>query len=289
MPNSGNFFEKQRSASIQNKSRLCVGLDPDPNRLPKGVDLKDFLFSIVDATSDLVASYKPNAAFFEREGVAGYRLLQELIEIIPEHIPVILDAKRGDIGHTAAAYATAVFDVMKADAVTVNPYLGTDSLRPFLDHTEKGVFILCKTSNASAGEFQDLLVGDEKIPLYLRVAELANNWNEHSNVGLVVGATYPEEAARIRATAPDLEFLIPGVGAQAGDLAAVVDASIDRNGQGFVISSSRGILYAWETGEAGDPGYAPGGWQDAAREAANQARIEILNVVDSRGKTWGDA
>ena len=247
--------------------------------------MKDFLFSIVDATSDLVASYKPNVAFFEREGVAGYRLLQELIEIIPEHIPVILDAKRGDIGHTAAAYATAVFDVMKADAVTVNPYLGTDSLRPFLDHTEKGVFILCKTSNASAGEFQDLLVGDEKIPLYLRVAELANSWNEHSNVGLVVGATYPEEAARIRATAPDLEFLIPGVGAQAGDLAAVVDASIDRNGQGFVINSSRGILYAWETGEAGDPGCAPGGWQDAAREAANQARIEILNVVDSRAKT----
>jgi len=285
MSDSGNFFEKQWSASVQNKSRLCVGLDPDPNRLPDGVDLKDFLFSIVDATSDLVASYKPNAAFFEREGIAGYRLLQELIEIIPEHIPVILDAKRGDIGHTAAAYATAVFDVMKADAVTVNPYLGTDSLRPFLDRAEKGVFILCKTSNASAGEFQDLLVGDQQIPLYLRVAELANNWNEHSNVGLVVGATYPEEAARIRATAPDLDFLIPGVGAQAGDLAAVIDASIDRNGQGFVINSSRGILYAWETGEAGDPGCAPGGWQDAAREAANQARIEILNVVDSRAKT----
>lgn len=285
MSNSGNFFEKQRSASIQNKSRLCVGLDPDPSRLPEGVDLKDFLFSIVDATSDLVASYKPNAAFFEREGVAGYRLLQELIEIIPEHIPVILDAKRGDIGHTAAAYATAVFDVMKADAVTVNPYLGTDSLRPFLDRSEKGVFILCKTSNASAGEFQDLLVGDEKIPLYLRVAELANEWNEHSNVGLVVGATYPDEAARIRATAPNLEFLIPGVGAQAGDLAAVIDASIDGNDEGFVINSSRGILYAWETGEAGDPGCAPGGWQDAAREAANRARIEILNAVDSRAKT----
>ena len=282
MSSSGDFFEKQRAASIQNRSRLCVGLDPDPRRLPDGVDLRDFLFSIVDATSDLVASYKPNAAFFEREGVAGYKLLQDLIEIIPEHIPVILDAKRGDIGHTAAAYAEAVFDYMKADAITVNPYLGTDSIRPFLDRSEKGIFVLCKTSNASAGEFQDLLVGDENIPLYLRVAELANEWNEHSNVGLVVGATYPEEAARIRATAPDLQFLVPGVGAQAGDLAAVIDASIDGNGEGFVINSSRGVLYAWETGEAGDPGCAPGGWQDAAREAANHARIEILNAVDSR-------
>ena len=159
MSNPDNFFEKQRAASIQNRSRLCVGLDPDPRRLPDGVDLRDFLFSIVDATSDLVASYKPNAAFFEREGVVGYRLLQELIEIIPEHIPVILDAKRGDIGHTAAAYATAVFDVMKADAVTVNPYLGTDSVKPFLVRYVTVVIILCKPFNASDGALQNLLVG----------------------------------------------------------------------------------------------------------------------------------
>ena len=275
-----NFFEKYLLLAEKNNSRLCVGIDPDPSRIPPGVTMREFLLSVVESTSDLVCSYKPNIAFFEREGTEGIALLNKLITIIPREIPVVLDAKRGDIGHTGEAYATAIFDRMNADAVTVNPYLGKDSVSPFFNRPEKGVFVLCKTSNPGSSDFQDLLVGESNQPLFLHVARQAQGWNINGNIGLVVGATYPEEAALLRSEGVELPFLIPGVGAQSGDLEAVISSSSDRNGGGFIINSSRGILYAWEEGKAGDPGCAPGGWQDSIRQAAEQTRSDIMATLD---------
>jgi orotidine-5'-phosphate decarboxylase len=211
-----------------------------------------FCREIVEATSDLVCAYKPNLAFWLAEGSKGLASLQDLISSIPPHIPVILDAKSGDVGHTAEAYARAAFDMLGAHACTANAYLGGDSLRPFLERDGSLVFVLARTSNPSAPELQDLPVqpsgGEHSTVVFEQVAALAMNWHARwpGAVGLVVGATYPSELRRLRTLAPSLPFLIPGIGAQGGDLEPAVVHGPTAGGIGPVINSSRGILYAWQ-------------------------------------------
>lgn len=259
-----SFRAKYEAAAARNDSLLCVGLDPDPALMPSGAATLDFLRSIIEATADVVCCYKPNAAFFEADGAAGWETLQAVVDAVPDGIPVLLDAKRGDVGHTAEFYARAVFDTLGADAVTANPYLGVDALEPFLAHEDRHTFALCRTSNASAGELQDLELTDGR-PLYEHVAERANTWNSRGNVGLVVGATYPAEAARIREICPDLLFLLPGIGAQQGDIDAAVRAGIDARGGGILVNASRGVLYA---GRGTD-------FAQAARDEAMRLRAAI--------------
>jgi orotidine-5'-phosphate decarboxylase len=262
--------DKLATAQRTNNSWVCVGLDPVRERLPDVVLTADdplfaFGYRIVEATSDVACAYKPNLAFWLTEGPEGLRALQKLIAQIPDHIPVILDAKFNDIGHTAAAYARAAFQTLGADACTANPYLGLDGLRPFLQQADRGIFLLARTSNPSAPDLQDRSVGDH--PLYEEVARLAAQWDsDHPGIcGLVVGATYPEELARLRGIAPDLPFLIPGIGAQGGDVKAAVTHGPTRNGLGPVINSSRGIIYA-----SSDADFA-----EAARDAASDLRARI--------------
>jgi orotidine-5'-phosphate decarboxylase len=221
--------------------------------------------TIVENTADLVSAYKPNLAFWLAEGAAGVRALQQLIEEIPDDLPVILDAKFNDVGHTAQAYARAAFEKLGADAATLSPYLGLDTLRPFLDAAEHGVFLLARTSNPSAPQLQDLEV--EGHPLYQQIAHLAVLWDNElpGTCGLVVGATYPEELGMVREIAPRLPFLIPGIGAQGGDLWRAVEHGPTADGVGPVINSSRGITYASAGPDFGS----------AARKAALRLRDQI--------------
>ena len=273
---NGGFSARLEAAAGRNHSLLCVGLDRDPARIPAGVDSVAFLREIIDATSDLVCCYKPNSAFFEQDGAAGFSALKALIDAVPHDVPVLLDAKRGDIGHTAAAYARAVFEHFGADAVTVNPYLGADALEPFFAYEDRHSFVVCRTSNPSAVDVQDLPVGEGARPLYEHIAMLASGWNTRGNVGLVVGATYPDEAARIRELCPDMLMLMPGVGAQEGELEAAVHATVDASGGGVIVSASRAVLYA---GAGGDrEGYAP-----AARRAATALR-DSINAARGAGR-----
>lgn len=240
-----NFYAKLRAAIHRNNSLLCVGLDPLPARLPPQFLKEDdpvlaFNRHIIHATSDVVCAYKPNIAFYEALGVQGLETLRRTIESIPPHIPVILDAKRGDIGSTAEAYARAAFERLKADAVTVNPYLGRDSLSPFLRYRDKGVFILCHTSNPGAQDFQALLLGDK--PLYVKVAEWAVSLAPE--IGLVVGATYPQAIKAVREAAPDAWLLLPGVGAQGGDLRAALGAGLGKTEPRVIVNVSRSVIYA---------------------------------------------
>jgi orotidine-5'-phosphate decarboxylase len=237
-----NFTDKLLAASRRNKSLLCVGLDPDPELMPK-VGLLEFNKAIIDTTADLVCAYKPNLAFYEALGIGGLEVLQKTIEYIPDHIPIIGDGKRGDIGNTARAYAKALFVTFGFDAATVSPYLGLDSVEPFIEYNEKGIFILCRTSNPGAVDFQSLVDARGK-PLYEVVAQKAKEWNVHGNIGLVVGATYIEELKAIRQLCPEMPLLIPGIGAQGGDLASTVKYGIDAQGGNAIIAVSRQILYA---------------------------------------------
>ncbi len=270
-----NFLEKLLQASRQQNSLLCVGLDPEPARFPtvlRSMPVEEAVFrfcqAIINATAPYVCAYKPNIAFFEVLGPMGMQVFEEVLRIIPSHIPVIVDAKRGDIGTTAQKYAQAVFEVYGCDAVTINPYLGYDSVAPFLQYRDKGVFLLCRTSNPGARDFQDLLVLDENSqssPLYEIVARRISLWNEWGNCGLVVGATYPSELQTIRVLCPDMPILIPGVGAQGGDLEASVRVGVDVRGEGAIIAVSRSILYA-----SNDENYA-----DAAKEEARTLQRRI--------------
>ncbi|MCL0065898.1 orotidine-5'-phosphate decarboxylase, partial [Dehalococcoidia bacterium] len=241
-----NFIEKLLNASRKNKSLLCIGLDPDPQLMP-GVEVAEFNRQIIEATKDLVCAYKPNLAFYEALGIDGLIALEKTLRCIPGDIPVIADAKRGDISNTARKYAQALFEVYGFDAATVNPYLGHDSVEPFLDYTDRGIFILCSTSNAGAADFQQLrcrLEGEEEdIPLFELVAKKAAEWNVHRNIGLVVGATQPQSLRRIRELCPDMPLLIPGIGAQGGGLASTVQYGSDSNGEKAIINSSRQVLY----------------------------------------------
>ena len=267
-----NFVEKLTNATRKNKSLLCVGLDPDPERMPDKVDVFEFNKAIIDATADLVCAYKPNIAFYEALGNEGLDALKQTVKYIPGHIPVIVDAKRNDIGNTAKAYARAIFDYFNFDATTVNPYLGFDSLEPFIQYQDKGIFILCRTSNAGAVDFQSLHceTGEHSHrPLFELVALKANQWNTHGNIGLVVGATYPEELRLVRQSCPDMPLLIPGIGAQGGDLAATVSYGVNARGEGAIINSSRGIIYA-SRGED---------FAQAARQAALSLRKQINDCL----------
>jgi len=263
---TSSFLERLQTAARTNDSWLCVGLDPDPSLLPTGVSLEPFLAGILEATADLVCCYKPNVAFFEALGPAGERALRTLREAIPSSTPVLIDAKRGDTPQTMRAYARALFDDLQADAVTVNAYLGGDSLEPFLERGDRGVFVLCKTSNPGAGEIQDLVVdGHTPEPLFLRVARLATAWARQATLGLVVGATYPADVAAVRGIAPTAPILLPGVGAQAGDLERSVQAGMDASGGGAIVNASRSILYASRAAD----------WQTAARNEAERLRAAI--------------
>jgi orotidine-5'-phosphate decarboxylase len=235
---------------------VCVGLDPEYDRLPESLkvsrSIEDTLFvfahDIIDATHDLVCAYKPNSAFYEALGNQGLQALTRTVRYLKEcypHIPIILDAKRADIGNTNLGYVTAAFDLLGVDAITVHPYLGKEALLPFLARKDKGILVLAKTSNPGSGEFQDLLVGEAREPLYQVVARsVAENWNTNRNCGLVVGATYPHELQRVRQIVGDMPLLIPGIGAQGGDVAATVKAGRDSRGWGMIINSSRSIIYA---------------------------------------------
>jgi orotidine-5'-phosphate decarboxylase len=244
-----SLTERLLEQSRRCNSLLCVGLDSAWGKLPEAVrqspdPVLAFNQRIVEATANWACAFKPNIAFYEALGPAGLETLRRTIAFVHDQTTalVIVDAKRGDIGNTSVAYAQALFDMLRADAVTLNPYLGRDALAPFLDRSDRGGFILCRTSNPDAGEFQDLLVDGR--PLYQVVAERVRTWNELGNCGLVVGATFPEELAIVRGLCPDMPLLVPGVGAQQGDLAAAVRAGVDRNGERILVNVARGILYA---------------------------------------------
>jgi len=262
------FFDKLERAAQRNGSLLCVGLDPDPAQMPIS-DVAAFNRAIIEATAEFVCAYKPNLAFYEALGERGLVALRDTLAAIPADIPVIADGKRNDIGNTARAYARALFDELGVDAATVNPYLGGDAVEPFLEREEKAAFILCRTSNPGARDLQDLLVsapgGGEARPLFEMVAEMARRWNSRGNVGLVVGATYPEELGRVRRLCPEMTFLVPGVGAQGGEVAAVMGNGLDKDGRGLIINVSRQVLYASREKD----------FAVAAAGAARQLRDEI--------------
>jgi orotidine-5'-phosphate decarboxylase len=270
-----SFMEKLRARWLKAQTLLCVGLDPELERLPptqraaRNTEdaLVAFNLAIVDATADLACAFKPNAAFYEAYGPYGLQALIRTIAHIHEcypEVPVLLDAKRGDVGNTSAAYARAAFDVCGADAVTIQPYLGRDALEPFLERGDRGCFVLCRTSNPGSGEVQGLQVGAAAEPLYLALArQVAAEWNTRSNCGLVVGATYPEELRAVRGAVGDLPILVPGIGAQGGALEATVRAGLDSHLAGLLVSASRSILYA-----------------SAGRDFAAAARREAVKLRD---------
>jgi orotidine-5'-phosphate decarboxylase len=263
---SRNFRSLLEAQWVEQKF-LCVGLDPVFEQIPAHLKqlgeeqaIMAFNRAIIDATADIAGTYKPNLAFYEAYGEAGWRALCDTMRYLRERVPhaaVIADAKRADIGNTNNGYVEAIFNHLQADAITVHPYLGSEALKPFLDQKDKGVIVLCRTSNAGGGEIQDLIV--DGMPLYQKVARLVNDsWNAHQNCALVVGATYPDELAKVRTIAPDLPILIPGIGTQGGDVEKTVQNGIDARGAGIIIASSRAIMYA-----SNGPDF-----QDAARAAA---------------------
>lgn len=264
-----HFFQRLQEASVRNDSLLCVGLDPEPRKLPDWcLDFADpvlaFNRHIIDLTCDLVCAYKPNAAFYEALGGHGWSTLYDTIKYAHDcGIPVILDAKRGDIGSSALAYARAAFERMGADAITVNPYMGWDAVEPFVRYAERGVFVLCLTSNPGAQDFQ-MLDGNGR-PLFQRVAEQCAGWNERGNVGLVAGATYPDELSCVRQLVPDQWMLLPGVGAQGADLDLALNNALRSDGSGVIVNASRAVL-----------------WSDDPREIAMSLREQINAVRETK-------
>jgi orotidine-5'-phosphate decarboxylase len=270
-------FVRQLSARWEQGHFLCVGLDPDMERIPdaarqgrsRGEAIVAFNTAIIDATAEWVCAFKPNAAFYEAEGLEGAYALAQTIAYIKEFhpaIPVIYDGKRGDIGSTNQAYARAAFDVLGADAATVHSYFGRESLQPYLDYRDRGVVIMVSNSNAGASEFQDLPVGDAGIPLYQHIARsVVSSWNANGNCVLVVGATFPEKVAAVRQAAPDLPLLMLGIGTQGADVGPAISAARDARGGGIIVSSSRAVLYA-----SSGPGFA-----EAAGQAARALHDEI--------------
>lgn len=271
MISSPSFQQKVDARTRAVNSLLCVGIDPVASKLPTGFDgspasIVSFCREIIAATHDLAAAFKPNLGFFIALGAPGLEALARIIEAIPEDIPVILDGKLNDMGDTAKAYSDGIFDVLGFDALTVAPYLGEDALSPYLENPGKGVIVLCKTSNPGSGDLQDLELASGD-PLYLHVADRCRTWNEHypADVGMVVGATYPDQLADVRRRCPDQIILLPGLGAQGGDTAASVRAGLDNHGGGLLCSASRSIMYAGSNRD----------FAGAARSAAILLRDEI--------------
>ena len=268
------FIPKLTAASRSRDSIVCVGLDPEAELIPESLGRGPqaavrFLRRIVRATSDYVCAYKPNLAFYERYGSAAMDVLTLTLQTIPDDIPVILDGKRGDVPNTAAAYASALFDSFRADAATVAPYVGLDSIEPFCS-AGRYALVLARTSNPGAGDFQDLETGGR--PLYVRVVERCVARFPAESCGFVVGATYPDEAKRLRALAPDRLFLMPGVGTQGADVAIAIRAALDERGGGVLPSASRSVTYA---ARDGDFERAAAQAARAFRDAANVAREQI--------------
>jgi orotidine-5'-phosphate decarboxylase len=285
-----NFMELLQARWDEGKF-VCVGLDSDDSKIPEAVESKAlsgriiaFNQAIVDATMDIGCAYKPNVAFYEKHGSAGWQALdytiRHLRRVAPE-VPVIIDYKRGDIGTTNHGYVASGFKLLDADAVTVHPYLGAEAMKPFLDQKDKGIIVLCRTSNPGAGEFQDQEVTlnyyadsdeDQKAPLYQLVAVNVANprlWNYNGNCCVVVGATYPAELAQVRKIVGDMPILIPGIGAQGGDLEATVKAGANSRGQGMIINNSRGIIFASSGAD----------FAEAARAAALKMHNDINAVL----------
>lgn len=266
------FREKLDAIVAKHNSLLCVGLDSDVDKVPKHIlsgehPQTTFNTAIVDATAHLVCAFKPNMAFYESRGLPGMEAIKRTCDYIRQtypDIPIILDAKRADIGNTNDGYAKFVFDYLGVDAITLHPYLGREALAPFLSRKDKGCIILCRTSNSGAREFQDLAV--EGKPLYQRVAEnVSTTWNTNGNCALVVGATYPTELAIVRHIVGDMPILIPGIGAQGGDVEKTVKAGIDRSDKNAIINVSRSIIFA-SSGED---------FAEKAREEAQKLRDQI--------------
>ncbi|MDH3349675.1 MAG: orotidine-5'-phosphate decarboxylase [Desulfobulbaceae bacterium] len=266
-----NFQDKLRAVWEKNNSLLCVGLDPDITRFPSALEKRaesifDFNKMIIDATHDLVCAYKPQIAYFAAYGAeeALARTIEYIHENYPQ-VPVILDAKRGDIGSTAQKYGEEAFVRYQADAVTVNPYLGYDSVAPFLEYKDKGVVLLCRTSNKGAADIQDLEI--DGTPLYEKVAEMiSSKWNSNNNCIIVVGATWPEQMSRLRALVGDMPFLVPGVGAQGGDVEKLVTAGKTTAGTGLLVSASRSIIYA--------------GSGDSFADDARSAALDLRDLIN---------
>jgi len=248
------FTQKLRETQKRQNSLLCIGLDVDVEKIPVFLHSEknpvlEFNRQIIEATKDLVCAYKPNLAFYEALGIEGLKALEKTIAHIPKGIPIIGDAKRGDIASSSEAYARALFEAFGFDAATVSPYLGHDSIAPFLAYANKGVFILCKTSNAGSVDFQESFCSESASatnarPLFEIVALKASEWNTRGNIGLVVAATYPEQLKKVRELCPELPLLIPGIGTQGGDLAAVVRYGVNVRSEKAIINSSRQIIYA---------------------------------------------
>jgi orotidine-5'-phosphate decarboxylase len=273
------FKDRLAAAVAANDSLVCVGLDPDISRFPQSIRQmarKDaivaFNRAIIEATSDLVCCYKPNLGFYAQYGVDGIEALLETRAAVPSSIPVLLDAKVGDVGSTATAYANGYFGEWGFDSITVNPYLGEDTLAPFLSWSDRGVFVVCRTSNPGSGDFQDIAGASDNRTLYMSVSSRANQWQSDypCEVGLVVGATWPTELGKVRGNSPTLPILLPGVGAQAGEVEESVRNGVRNDGTGLLVSSSRGITYA-----GSGPDFA-----ERAREAALTLR-ERVNAVRS--------
>ena len=277
------FLQRLRDACNATSSLVSIGLDPDPERMPVGVS--DFNRAIIDATKDLVCAYKPNLAFYEALGMPGLEALRNTIEHIRAVAPQVIilgDAKRGDIPSTNVAYAKALFDVWGFDAVTVNGFAGGESLEPFFKYEDRGVFVWCRSSNPGSHEFQDLRVdaagANGRGPrLYEWMAQRCRDWNTHGNVCLVVGATYPDQLAAVRARCPGMPVLIPAVGAQGGDLEGSVKFGMDSEYPNIIINSSRSILYA--STDKND-------FAQAARSATQNLREKVNRIVQEEGMEW---
>ena len=290
-----SFSDRLLAASQATESLVCVGLDVNPAQMPEGIlrqaqdergacderSVAEFNRAIVDATADLVCAYKPNIAFYEALGLPGLRALEATVSHIRDvapHCVLIVDCKRGDIGNVAAAYATAMFDVWGFDAVTVNAWGGMETVEPWLDRPDRGVFVWCRGSNPGSSDLQDLVV-DGGEPVYMRLARDLSALPGQGNLGVVVGATVPEQLAAVREVCPGMPILIPGVGAQGGDLEASVQNGADGNGRLAIINSGRGIIYA-----SAGPDFA-----EAARKAAGELRDGINGVLEGMGIGWGVA
>lgn len=270
-----SFADRLDDAAVRSGSLVCVGLDPQPSRMPIE-DVFEFNRRIIDATRDVVAAYKPQMAFYEALGIPGLQALEKTIQHIRDVAPgvmIIGDGKRGDIGSTAAAYAVAMFEVWDFDATTVYSYQGSDAVEPFLQYPGRGVFIVCRSSNPSSRDFQDLRIEEEHSPrLFEKVAEAAERWDIGGNIGLVVGATFPDEIRLLRAAHLNMPFLIPGVGAQGADPEQSVRAGVNGDGRGILINSSRGIIYA--SSDAG-------GFAKFARIAALSLQRQINMAIEA--------